>query len=67
MRGRSRVVPYTLALLRNLDIQGAKVLNGYNVFAFELSKSAQIARLNELGIDHPRSIMFNDVEALSGT
>ena len=66
VRGRSRVVPYTLALLRNLKIQGAKVLNGYNVFAFELSKSAQIAQLNELGIDHPRSIMFNDVEALSG-
>jgi len=66
VRGRARVVPFTLALLKNLQIQGAKVLNGYDVFAFELSKSAQIARLNELGIDHPRSIMFNDVEALAG-
>ena len=66
VRGRARVVPFTLALLKNLQIQGAKVLNGYDVFAFELSKSAQVARMNELGIDHPRSIMFNDVEALAG-
>ena len=40
------------------------MLNGAEVFAFELSKSAQIARLQELWIDHPRSITFNDVEAL---
>ena len=65
VRGRPRVVPFTQALLRNLQIQGAKVLNGASVFAFELSKSAQIAQLRELGIDHPYSIMFNDVEALA--
>ncbi|MEN8869366.1 MAG: hypothetical protein ABF380_00885 [Akkermansiaceae bacterium] len=64
VRGRPRVVPFTLALLKNLEIQGAKIINGYNIFAFELSKSAQIAKLNLLGIDHPRSIMFNDVLAL---
>jgi hypothetical protein len=56
VRGRPRVIPFTLALLRNLEIQGARVLNGADVFAFELSKSAQIAQLNELGIDHPRSV-----------
>ena len=65
VRGRPRVVPFTLALLRNLQVRGARVLNGADVFAFELSKSAQIARLSELGIDHPRSIAFNDVEALA--
>ncbi len=65
VRGRPRVVPFTLALLKNLQIQGAHVLNGFDVFAFELSKSAQVARLNELGIDHPRSIMFNDIDALA--
>lgn len=64
VRGRPRVVPFTLALLKNLEIQGAKVINGYDVFSFELSKSAQIAKLSLLGIDHPRSIMFNDVLAL---
>ena len=65
VRGRLRVVPFTLALLKNLQIQGANVLNGIDVFSFELSKSAQIAKLNELGIDHPRSIIFNDAEALA--
>lgn len=65
VRGRPRVVPFTLALLKNLQIQGAHVLNGFDVFSFELSKSAQIARMNELGIDHPRSIMFNDINALA--
>lgn len=65
VRGRLRVVPFTLALLKNLQIQGANVLNGIDVFSFELSKSAQIAKLNKLGIDHPRSIIFNDAEALA--
>ena len=65
VRGRPRVVPFTLALLRTLQIQGARVLNGADVFAFELSKSAQIAQLKQLGIDHPRSIMFNDIDALA--
>lgn len=65
VRGRPRVVPFTLALLKNLQIQGAHVLNGFDVFSFELSKSAQIVRMNELGIDHPRSIMFNDIDALA--
>ncbi|MFT4638156.1 MAG: glutathione synthase/RimK-type ligase-like ATP-grasp enzyme [Verrucomicrobiales bacterium] len=66
VRGRPRVVPFTLSLLKKLQIQGARVLNGMDVFAFELSKSAQIAHLKELGIDHPRSIVFNDVKALEG-
>ncbi len=65
VRGRPRVVPFTLALLKNLQVQGARVLNGADVFAFELSKSVQIAHLEKLGIDHPRSIIFNDVEALA--
>lgn len=65
VRGRPRVVPFTLSLLRKLQIQGARVLNGADVFAFELSKSAQVAQMQTLGIDHPRSIVFNDVEALA--
>ena len=65
VRGRPRVVPFTLALLRNLQIRGANVLNGADVFAFELSKSAQVARMQQLGIDHPRSVAFNHVDALT--
>jgi glutathione synthase/RimK-type ligase-like ATP-grasp enzyme len=40
------------------------VLNGADVFALELSKSAQATLLRTLAIDCPRSITFNDVSAL---
>jgi glutathione synthase/RimK-type ligase-like ATP-grasp enzyme len=40
------------------------VINGADVFALELSKSAQATLLRTLGIDCPRSITFNHVRAL---
>jgi glutathione synthase/RimK-type ligase-like ATP-grasp enzyme len=40
------------------------VLNGADVFALELSKSAQATLLRTLGIDCPLSFTFNDVGAL---
>ena len=50
--------------MRTLERLGARVLNGADVFALELSKSAQATLLRTLGIDTPRSITFNDVAAL---
>ena len=50
--------------MRSLELKGARVLNGADVFALELSKSAQATLLHTLGIDCPRSITFNDVGAL---
>jgi glutathione synthase/RimK-type ligase-like ATP-grasp enzyme len=50
--------------MRSLERLGARVLNGADVFALELSKSAQATLLQTLGIDCPRSITFNDVGAL---
>jgi glutathione synthase/RimK-type ligase-like ATP-grasp enzyme len=38
-------------------------LNGTRAFALELSKSAQAALMHGLGIAHPRSMAFNDVDA----
>ncbi len=64
VRGNSRAVPLALAFMRTLERQGARVLNGADVFALELSKSAQAALLHTLGIDTPRTITFNDVSAL---
>lgn len=64
VRGHTRAVPFALALLRTLAIRGAEVLNGADVFALELSKSAQATLLHSLGIDTPRSITFNDPRAL---
>ena len=64
LRGNARAVPLALAYMRTLDLLGAKVLNGADVFALELSKSAQATLLRTLDIDCPRSITFNDVRAL---
>jgi glutathione synthase/RimK-type ligase-like ATP-grasp enzyme len=64
IRGNTRAVPLALAFMRSLELKCARVLNGANVFALELSKSAQATLLHKLGIDCPRSITFNDVGAL---
>jgi glutathione synthase/RimK-type ligase-like ATP-grasp enzyme len=64
VRGHTRAVPLALAYMRSLELLGARVLNGADVFALELSKSAQATLLRRLGIDCPRSITFNDVSAL---
>ncbi len=64
LRGNTRAVPFALALMRTLELRGARVMNGADVFALELSKSAQATLLRTLGIDCPQSITFNDVSAL---
>lgn len=64
LRGHARAVPLALAYMRSLERLGARVLNGADVFALELSKSAQATLLRTMGIDTPWSITFNDVSAL---
>ena len=64
IRGNTRAVPLALAYMRTLELLGVRVLNGADVFALELSKSAQATLLRTLGIDTPHSITFNDVDAL---
>ena len=63
VRGNTRAVPFALSLIRSLELGGARVLNGSKAFSLELSKSAQAALMKQLGIAHPRSLAFNDVEA----
>ena len=64
VRGNTRAVPLALAYMRSLELLGVRLLNGADVFALELSKSAQATLLRTLGIDTPYSITFNDVSAL---
>jgi glutathione synthase/RimK-type ligase-like ATP-grasp enzyme len=66
VRGHTRAVPLALAYMRSLELVGARVLNGADIFALELSKSTQATLLRTLGVDCPRSITFNDVSALRG-
>src|SRR5712692_5614232 len=62
VRGNTRAVSLGLSLMRSLELGGARVLNGWRAFALELSKSAQAALMQRLGIIHPRTLAFNDVE-----
>lgn len=64
IRGNTRAVPLALAYMRSLQLLGARVLNGADVFALELSKSAQATLLRTLDIDCPRSVTFNEPAAL---
>ncbi len=64
VRGNVRAVPFALAFMRSLELAGARVLNGSKAFALELSKSAQGSLMKRLGIPCPRSVAFNDVDAL---
>ncbi len=64
VRGNTRAVPLALAFMRTLERRGVRVLNGADVFALELSKSAQATLMRVLGIDTPFSITFNDPGAL---
>ena len=66
VRGNTRAVPLALSLMRSLELGGARVLNGSRAFALELSKSTQAALMKRLGIPHPRTLAFNDVEAALG-
>jgi hypothetical protein len=63
VRGNTRAVPFTLSLMRSLELGGARVLNGSRAFSLEISKSAQAALMQSLGVAHPRTLAFNDVEA----
>lgn len=63
VRGHERAVPQCLAFMRHLQRLGCDVVNGPDAFLMELSKAAQVALCRELAIDHPASIVFNDVEA----
>ncbi len=64
VRGNTRAVPFALALIEDLEAQGARVINGSKAFRIELSKMAQIGLLRRLGIPHPRTWAFNDVSSL---
>lgn len=63
VRGNARAVPLTLALIRSLELGGARVLNGSQAFLLELSKSTQSALMKRLGVDHPRTLTFNDADS----
>ncbi len=65
VRGHDRAVPLALTLLKSYEAAGVPVINGASAFGLELSKSAQLALLARIGVAGPRSLVFNDPEALA--
>jgi hypothetical protein len=66
LRGNTRSVPYGLTLLESLETEGATVINGAAAFRFELNKAVQARALSRRGIDYPKTLAFNSVDALVG-
>lgn len=64
IRGNTRAVPFGLASMEALEVDGVRVLNGARAFRFELNKALQSRVLHRAGIDHPATLAFNDVAAL---
>jgi hypothetical protein len=67
VRGNTRAVPLAYSLMRSLEIDGRKVLNGSRAFALELSKTAQASLLRKLGLRTPKTRTFNAIEAVADT
>jgi glutathione synthase/RimK-type ligase-like ATP-grasp enzyme len=59
-RGHARAIFHTLDYLAHLDGIGARVLNAYGAYAYELSKARQLALFARLGVRHPRTRVVND-------
>jgi hypothetical protein len=62
LRGHAQSTFHTLHWLRHLERIGIPVVNGSQVYAYELSKATQLDLLEELGLPYPRSIAINNVE-----
>ncbi|MEO6189121.1 MAG: hypothetical protein ABIO44_00940 [Saprospiraceae bacterium] len=63
-RGNQRAIPFAYSLCVYLESKNSLVLNGSKSMKLELSKSSQMNLLQTIGIDFPKSYVFNSVEAL---
>lgn len=66
VRGNDRSIPLALSIIQSYEHAGIPVLNGSKALQLELSKASQVSLLKSLGLDYPRSIAFNHVDAIAG-
>ena len=59
LRGRGHQIFYTLQYLAHLERNGARVVNGRQAYATEISKADQLSLLHNLGIPYPRARVIN--------
>lgn len=55
LRGRGDAIFYTQAFLAHLERRGIRVVNGTEAFGNEISKAAQLALIESLGLPYPRA------------
>lgn len=60
LRGNSQGIFATLHYLAQLERLGVPTINGYPAFALEISKVAQLALFEHLGLRYPRTRIIND-------
>jgi glutathione synthase/RimK-type ligase-like ATP-grasp enzyme len=59
LRGRAQSIFYTGEYLTHLERQGVRVINGTHAWTTEISKTKQLALLQELGLPGPRARVIN--------
>jgi hypothetical protein len=59
LRGHVQSTFHTLHWLRHLERIGIPVINGSQVYSYELSKASQLDLLEELGLPYPKSRAIN--------
>ena len=63
-RGHENSIFYTLNYMKYLESLGIKIINGYEAYTYEFSKSNQINLLRSLNIRHPKTYVVNHKEAI---
>jgi glutathione synthase/RimK-type ligase-like ATP-grasp enzyme len=58
-RGRANTTFYTLDWVRALEAKGIPVVNGSEVYSYEISKARQLLVLEELGLPYPKAWTIN--------
>lgn len=58
-RGAGHAIFYTLDYLKHLEAKGVRVVNGSRAFAHEISKAAQLANLDALGLGYPKALVVH--------
>ena len=63
-RGNENSIFYTLNYMKYLESIGVKIINGYDAYTYEFSKSNQINLLRSLNIKHPKTYVVNSTQTI---
>ena len=65
LRGHANAIFYTVGLLAHLERTGTRVINGFDAYQIETSKSQQLALLRQLGITFPKTRILNSLSKVA--